>query len=76
MQRAAELSRYNQRVLIAPPWPEIFQADSERRQDFGEAVRTHEAMVATYQELGYALIELPRCSVEERVSFVRAMAAD
>ena len=76
MERAAADIRYNRRVFIAPPWREIFETDQERRQSFDEAVRTYEAMVATYQELGYALIELPRCGVQERVAFVRAMAGD
>jgi predicted ATPase len=76
MERAAADIRYNRRVFIAPPWREIFQTDEERRQDFDEAIRTYEAMAATYEGLGYALIELPRGGVQERVAFVRAMAAD
>jgi predicted ATPase len=68
--KAVEAFRYNRRVFIAPPWPDIFRQDSERRQSFDEAVRTYEAMVATYDEYGYELIELPRSSVAERVRFV------
>lgn len=70
MEKAAEIFRYNRRVFIAPPWPEIFHQDSERKQDFDEAVRTYQAMVATYRGYGYELVELPRCTVEERVRFV------
>jgi predicted ATPase len=70
MKRAVELFRYNRRVFVAPPWKEIFQQDSERKQDFDEAVRTNEALVATYTVYGYELVELPRVSLEERVSFV------
>lgn len=70
MDNAARAFRYNRRVFIAPPWREIFQRDSERRQDFEEAERTCEAMVATYRDYGYELIELPRAAVEERVRFV------
>lgn len=51
-------------------WAEIFGQDRERKQDFDEASRTYDAMVATYTRLGYALIELPRASVEERTAFV------
>jgi predicted ATPase len=40
------------------------------KQDFDEAVRTNEALVATYTVYGYELVELPRVSLEERVSFV------
>jgi predicted ATPase len=70
MQKAAEVFRYNRRVFIAPPWPEIFGQDSERKQSLDEAVRTYEAMVATYGDYGYELLELPRVSVEERMRFV------
>ena len=41
---AAERFRYNRRVFIAPPWPEIFTQDSERKQTPEEAERTHEAV--------------------------------
>jgi predicted ATPase len=70
MRKAAETFRYNRHVFIAPPWREIFQQDRERKQDFDEAIRTHEAMVETYAECGYELIELPRVSIEERMRFV------
>jgi predicted ATPase len=70
VKRAAEVFRYNRRVFIAPPWAEIFQSDRERKQDFDEAMRTYEAMVATYTEYDYELIELPRGSVHERVDFL------
>ena len=68
--RACERCRYAPRVFIAPPWPEIFVRDAERRQDLDEAVRTHAAMVEAYRRCGYELVELPRGSVAERVAFV------
>jgi predicted ATPase len=70
MRKALELFRYNRRVFIAPPWPEIFRQDGERRQSLDEAARTYDAMVSTYGECGYVLVEIPRCPVEERVRFV------
>ena len=70
MQKAAEKFRYNRRVFIAPPWEEIFHQDGERKQDFEEAVRTYDAMVTTYNQYGYELLELPRVSVRERLDFV------
>ena len=75
MKAAAERFRYNRRIFIAPPWPEIFAHDRERRQSFEEAERTHAAMVETYSGLGYALVPLPRASVEERLRFVLAESA-
>lgn len=70
--RAARSCRYHRRVLVAPPWPEIFLQDRERKQSFEEAGATHAAMIETYTALGYELIPLPLDSVEERVRFVLA----
>ncbi|KVO13112.1 ATPase [Burkholderia ubonensis] len=67
---AARRFRYHRRVFIAPPWPDIYTQDAERRQDFAEAVRTYDAMVECYASYGYRLIELPRASVKARVRFV------
>lgn len=75
MENTAEVFRYNRRVVIAPTWPEIFQQDSERKQSLDEAVRTYEAMVAAYSGYGYELVEVPRCTVEEKVRFVIESAA-
>jgi predicted ATPase len=70
VQRAAQSIRYERRVFIAPPWPEIYVQDAERKQDFAEAARTYEALTAAYVEYGYELCILPKCSVSERVDFV------
>ena len=70
VQKAVELYRYCRRVFIAPPWPEIFTQDRERKQDFEEAVRTYEALVATYAAATYEMIELPRVSVADRVRLI------
>jgi predicted ATPase len=70
LEKAVHLFRYNRRVFITPPWREIFAQDRERRQDFDEAVRTWEAMVATWTGYGYELVEVPRAGVKERVRFV------
>jgi predicted ATPase len=70
MEAAAATFRYHRRVFIAPPWPDIFQQDTERKQSLGEAVRTYESMVEVHGGYGYELVELPRSSVEQRVRFV------
>ena len=69
-RKAAETFRYNPRAFIAPPWEQIYRQDRERKQDFAEAVRTYEAIASAYADLGYALVELPKVSVEERARFV------
>jgi predicted ATPase len=72
MMRAAELFRYHRRVFIAPPWPEIFAPDRERKQTPEEAERSYAAMVETYGELGYELVELPRAPVAARLDVILA----
>lgn len=73
MDRAAQIFRYHHRVFIAPPLPEIFALDAERKQSFAEACATYEVMVETYSDLGYDLVPLPLDSVQERVQFVLAV---
>jgi predicted ATPase len=70
LTHAAERFRYNRRVFVAPPWPEIYTQDAERKQTPEEAVRTYEALVVAYSSCGYELVGLPLVSVEERVRFV------
>ena len=70
MRKAARAFLYNRTVFIAPPWPEIFHQDLERKQDFDEAQRTYDALVSTYNGLHYHLIELPRVAVKERCQFI------
>ena len=71
---AAAKFRYNNRVFIAPPWPDIFTQDNERKQTLDEAERTYHSLVGVYTELGYELIELPLASVEARLDFILAEA--
>jgi predicted ATPase len=71
---AADRFRYNSRVFIAPPWPEIFAQDEERKQTLDEAERTYHALVGVYTELGYELVPLPLAPVEARLRFVLAEA--
>jgi predicted ATPase len=70
VENAVERFRYGAQVFIAPPWQEIFETERERRQDFQEAVRTHETILTAYADSGYGLVELPRRSLEMRVRFV------
>jgi predicted ATPase len=70
MEKAAEIFRYHGRVFIAPPWKEIFGQDEERRQSFEEAQATYRALVETYSDLNYELIQLPLTSAKDRVQFV------
>jgi len=57
-------------VFICPPWIEIYVQDEVRTESFEEACRIHELICKTYSDLGYRLIDLPKCSVEERCAFI------
>lgn len=70
ISRACARFRYDPVVFVAPPWREIYANDKERRQDWGEAIRTHAVMVDTYRALGYEAVELPRTDVAARAAFV------
>jgi len=72
IEEAVARYRYNGTVFIAPPWAEIYDNDPERKQDFAEAVATHDAIRTAYLEAGYALVDLPKATVEARMSFVLA----
>lgn len=68
--QATRLLRYNRRVFLFPPWPEIFVQDGERRQTPEVAERTYRSMRETYAELGYMPVEVPKAPVAERVRFI------
>ncbi len=74
VERAARIFRYRPQVFLLPPWREIFTQDAERRQSYEEAVRTCEAMRATYAAYGYQLVEVPPGSVARRAAFVLEQA--
>lgn len=72
LEKAADLFRYGGHIFIAPPWSEIFENDTERKQDFALAQATHAAMVEVYTSLGYELVSLPLVTVSQRTEFIRA----
>ena len=67
--------RYNKRVFLAPPWPEIYTLDHERRHDFSQAVVEYNRLVAVYPSLGYEILILPKVSVAERADWILASLA-
>ena len=67
---AARRRRYNTLAFVFPPWREIYDTDSERRQDWAEAEATFERVLAGLQRFGYQAVVVPRVSVEARAEFV------
>ncbi|HEX8656751.1 MAG TPA: AAA family ATPase [Hymenobacter sp.] len=72
---AAAAHPYQNPVLLAPPWAEIYVNDAERWQTFAEAQALYQALRHTYQRLGCAVLELPKTTVAARVAFVRTALA-
>lgn len=70
IRAACDRFRYADRVFLAPPWLEIYETDSERKQDFEEAQRTYTELLRTYKECDYQIIELPRVRPAERARFI------
>lgn len=71
-RRAAEVCRYDETVFVAPPWPELFRPDAERRHGLDAAVAEYGPLTAAYARLGYRLVELPKVGVTARADFVLA----
>jgi predicted ATPase len=62
--------RFYRRVFLAPPWPEIYVLDRERRHSLETALIEYSRLLGTYPSLGYETIILPQVSVAERADFV------
>ena len=67
---SSRIYRYAPQVFVTPPWPEIFENDPIRTETFEEAVLIHQAVLETYSDLNYQVIELPLLPVKKRVDFL------
>jgi predicted ATPase len=75
LMKLGQSHRYHRRVFLAPPWPEIYGTDPERRHSFDVAVAEYPRLLAGYSALGYELIVLPKVDVAERGTFVLSTLA-
>jgi predicted ATPase len=57
-------------VFVLPPWEQIYVNDEERDQNFAEAARVHDSLVAWYEACGYRVAAVPRVSVAERCNYI------
>ncbi|RKE94932.1 AAA family ATPase [Ichthyenterobacterium magnum] len=57
-------------VFVLAPWQEIFISDSERYENFDQAVEIHENLLKTYKTYNYNLIDVPFGSIENRADFI------
>jgi len=70
LSRLSQTYRYHESVFLAPPWPEIYLQDEERRHGFEAALREFERLQRAYPALGYRVLLLPKTGVAERADFV------
>lgn len=63
--------RYD-RLFLAPPWPEIYENDEDRRHSLEKALSDYERVRQAYGHAGYLPVTLPRDSVAARADFVLA----
>lgn len=64
--------RYHRRVFLAPPWPEIYVTDAERRHDLSAGLAEYHRLEAELPGLGYQVVHLPKIPVTARADFVLA----
>ena len=62
--------RFHRGVFLAPPWPEIYVPDRERRHSLATALVEYSRLLETYSSLGYETVILPKASVAERADFI------
>lgn len=61
---------YFSKVFLAPPWPEIFEQDDERKHDFQSAVDEFIRIQSALIELKYDICLLPKTTVSQRVEYI------
>ena len=62
--------RYHRRAFLAPPWPEIYVTDPERRHSFDQAIAEYHRLLVVYPSLCYEVIVLPKVDVAARADLV------
>ncbi len=66
---ACEVHRYD-KVFVLSPWQEIFVSDNERYENFDQAVEIHHALLNTYKNFNYELLDVPFDTVPNRADFI------
>ena len=73
--RAAESFRFNTKVFLVPPCPDIFENDAERGHSFDDALAQYKVLPKTFERFGYTSVLVPKAPVVERADFIlRALA--
>jgi len=70
LKQTNSLHPYYKRVFLAPPWPEIYVGDRERRHGFEEALAEYERLERQLPMPGYDVLILPKVTASVRAEFV------
>ncbi len=62
--------RYFKKVFVTPFWEEIYQKDAQRWEEIDFAKKVNESIEEAYRLCGYEVIELPKVSIGERITFI------
>ncbi|MEO0552375.1 MAG: AAA family ATPase [Bacteroidota bacterium] len=65
--------KFGQKVFFAPTWQDIYHKDEQRQQPFDYCIELENALLKTYGEKGFDIIQLPKDTVKRRVNFVRTI---
>ncbi|PWB84430.1 MAG: ATPase [Methylocystaceae bacterium] len=68
--KAYSKERYNPRVFMTPPWPEIYANDADRRHGLQEAIEEYERLLVVFTSLDYVIEVLPKIGVAQRADIV------
>jgi predicted ATPase len=72
LERLNALHPYHRQVFMAPPWPELYVTDEERRHGFEAGLAEYERLHRELPALGYDMVILPKATVSARADFVLA----
>ena len=61
--------RYD-RIIILPPWKEIYNTDGERFENWDVAFEIYHYLKNTYTKLGYEVDEIPKGSIADRKEYI------
>ncbi|MBI9041344.1 ATP-binding protein [Lutibacter sp.] len=67
--KKSKLYKYDY-IFLMPPWEAIYITDSERYENFEQALAIHNHLDRTYKKLNYNVIEVPFGTVEKRADFI------
>ncbi len=62
--------RYDDPVFVLPSWPDIYTTDDERTMTYEMAKAFGDDVRATYERLGYTLVDVPKATPDGRADFI------